>query len=277
MNKKFILSIALIFSSLFIFSCSGSKMSEEKIAFPKIQDVPIEKWVMLSQRKIFFAHKSVGYNIMEGVNDVLKENPEIKLNIVESDEADDYKPGVFGHTTVGKNADPQSKINGFVNIIDKGMGEKADFVALKFCWADMMSDTNVNQIHSDYNKTVSQLRRKYPDLIIIHFTAPLTTNQTGPKAWFKKLSGKPVWGAEENIKRNKYNALILNRYKGKEPVFDIANIESTYPDGTRSTFTKGGKTFYIMVPEYTSDHGHLNEAGRKKVAEQFLIFLAKLV
>jgi hypothetical protein len=31
-----------------------------------------------------------------------------------------------------------------------------------------------------------------------------------------------------------------------------------------------------MVPEYTTDGGHLNEIGRKKIAEQFLILLAKL-
>ncbi len=60
------------------------------------------------------------------------------------------------------------------------------------------------------------------------------------------------------------------------PFFDIAKIESTFPDGTRSTFTKDGKTYYSMVPEYTHDGGHLNEMGRKKVAKQFLLLLANL-
>ena len=39
---------------------------------------------------------------------------------------------------------------------------------------------------------------------------------------------------------------------------------------------KHGKTFYAMAPEYTYDGGHLNELGRKKVAEQLLILLANL-
>ncbi len=70
--------------------------------------------------------------------------------------------------------------------------------------------------------------------------------------------------------------MLIKQYEGKEPIFDIAKIESTFPDGTRSSFTKDGKTYYSMVPEYTYDGGHLNETGRKKVAEQLLILLAQL-
>jgi len=139
-----------------------------------------------------------------------------------------------------------------------------------------MSKADVDQIFANYEESISQVKMNYPDMTIIHFTAPLTTNLTGPKKWLKKLVGKPVWGVEENIKRNQYNELLINRYKGKEPIFDIAIIESTHPDGTRSAFTEDGKTYYIMVPEYTYDHGHLNETGRKKVAEQLLILLANL-
>jgi hypothetical protein len=113
-------TIAII-TSLFIFSCSGGNMPKEKVSFPSIKDVPAEKWKELSQKKIYFGHQSVGFNII-----------------------------------------------------------------------------------------------------------------------------------------------------------DIAKIESTYPDGSRCSFTMDGKTYYSMVPEYTSDGGHLNETGRKKVAEQFLILPANL-
>jgi len=68
--------------------------------------------------------------------------------------------------------------------------------------------------------------------------------------------------------------MLLNKYKGKESIFDIAKIQSTFPDGTRSIFTKDGKTYYSMVPEYSYDGGHLNELGRKKVAEQLLVLFA---
>jgi hypothetical protein len=70
--------------------------------------------------------------------------------------------------------------------------------------------------------------------------------------------------------------LLIKQYEGKEPIFDIAKIQSTYPDGNRCTFSKFGERYYSMVPGYFSDGGHLNETSRKKVAEQFLILLAKL-
>jgi len=278
-NYKYILTIVIstVISTAILINCSGGEMPDKKVAFRSIKDIPASSWEKLSQKKIYFGHQSVGFNIMAGVQDVMNEHPEIKLNIVETSDASDFNVGLFAHSRVGKNVDPKSKIDEFVNFMDKGIGKKADFAVLKFCYVDMRPDTDVKKIFIDYTKSISQLKENYPEMTIIHFTVPLTQNQTGPKAWIKKIIGRPVWGVEGNIKRNEYNEILLKKYKGKEPIFDIAAIESTFPDGTRSTFTKNGKKYYLMVPEYTDDGGHLNEIGRKKVAEQLLILLANLI
>jgi hypothetical protein len=124
---------------------------------------------------------------------------------------------------------------------------------------------------------VAKLKKKYPDMKIIHFTDPLTVNKTTWKSWIKKIIGnKDPWGYGANIKRNEYNQKLIAKYKGKEPIFDIAAIQSTYPDGKRCAFRVKGKTYYSMVPEYSTDGGHLNKVGRKIVAEQFLILLTKI-
>jgi len=68
----------------------------------------------------------------------------------------------------------------------------------------------------------------------------------------------------------------MKKYAGKALILDIAKIESTRPDDTRRAFSLNGRTYYSMAPEYTTDGGHLNETGRKKVAEQLLISLANL-
>ncbi len=83
-----------------------------------------------------------------------------------------------------------------------------------------------------------------------------------------------IWEYDDNIARNDFNKLLFEEFIGKEPLFDIAGIESTGYDGKRSAFKKAGKSFYSLAPEYTQDGGHLNETGRKRVAEQLLIFLA---
>ena len=82
---------------------------------------------------------------------------------------------------------------------------------------------------------------------------------------------------EDNIKRNELNNMILQEYKGKEPVFDIALAEATLPNGKYVYFSRNGKSYYYLAEEYTKDGGHLNEAGRLHVAEQFLLTLADVV
>ena len=183
MNPKNLPTATIVMiTSLFIFSCSGGNMPEEKVTFPSIKDVPVEKWQKLSQKKIYFGHHSVGFNIMDGIADVMKERPELKLNIVETANESDFKVGLLAHSRVGKNVDPKSKITEFVNFIDSGIGKKADAAALKFCYVDFRPETNVEGIFSDYNSSIEQLKNKYPDMTIIHFTNPLTQRQTGPKA-----------------------------------------------------------------------------------------------
>jgi hypothetical protein len=252
-------------------------MPEEKVTFPSIKDVPAEKWQKLSQKKIYFGHQSVGNNIIAGIQDLMKEYPQIKVNIVETTDESDFKVGLLAHSRVGKNVDPKSKVADFMNFIDSGIGKKADAAALKFCYVDMNAGTDVGGILVNYNSSIDQLKSKYPEMTVIHFTEPLTTSKTTWKTRLKKLMGKKeIWEYDDNIKRNEYNDMLVKQYEGKEPIFDIAKIQSTNPDGTRCSFSKDGKTYYSMVPEYTNDGGHLNEVGRKKVAEQFLILLANL-
>jgi lysophospholipase L1-like esterase len=93
------------------------------------------------------------------------------------------------------------------------------------------------------------------------------------RAWIKNLLGREMnW---DNIKRNQFNELAAREF-GNGPLLDLARIESTRLDGSRQSFTRGGTGHYAMVPEYTSDGGHLSPLGRKLVARQLLLLLANL-
>jgi lysophospholipase L1-like esterase len=96
------------------------------------------------------------------------------------------------------------------------------------------------------------------------------------KGYVKKIIGRYDTKREGNIKRNQFNTMLKAEYEGKEPIFDLAGIESTYPDGKNETFEKDGRTYYALAPLYTNDGGHLNKTGRKVVAEKLLYFLASL-
>ncbi len=251
-------------------------MSEQNISYDAIKDIPASSWEKLSQKKIYFGHHSVGVNIIDGISDLMKENPQIKLNIKETNNPSDFDGPVFGHSGVGRNTDPKSKVDAFTNYMAQGIGAKADISFFKFCYVDIARDTDVNKVFSNYKKSIARVKTQNQKYLILHITIPLTMKPTGIKTFIKRLIGKPIWGDDKNVKRNEFNELLENEYKGKAPIFDLAKIESTFPDGRRCTFTKDGKTYYSLVPEYTYDGGHLNEKGRKIIAEQLLIFLANL-
>lgn len=261
--------------SLFIAMCTdciGGDMGK----YNTISEVPVETWQKLANQKIYFGHQSVGNNILEGIKNVMKENPQIKLNVVETIDLAALNTPVFAHSRIGKNTDPKSKIDAFSGILGKGIGSKIDIAALKFCYADATENTDIDKVFDDYKKAMLELKKKYPQTIFVHMTIPISIVQSGIKAFVKKIIGRSIDGYDKNIKRELLSDRIRRAYGGKEPVFDVAKIESTFPDGTRSTFHKNGKIYYSMVPEYTSDGCHLNEKGRKLVAEQFLIFLANV-
>jgi hypothetical protein len=260
----------------FIISCKGESVMNEKdkmISFNKIPKDTLEK---LSYKKIYFGHQSVGENILNGVKMIMKENPQIKINIMETDDPKVFEKPVFAHSEIGKNKYPISKIDAFSDFMERGIGNKADSAFFKFCFVDINESTDINKVFLHYRDVMKRLERKYPKTTFAHITVPLTVIQTGPKVWIKKIIGREIGGYGENIKRNQFNDLLRKEYGGKAPIFDLAIIESTFPDGKMLTFMQDDKIYYALISEYSDDGGHLNEKGKRLVAEQFLLFLANI-
>lgn len=273
----FLLSILAYFILTLFTSCNGGEMKETLNPFPSIKVIPVSSWEKLSQKKIYFGHQSVGYNIIDGIKDIMKQNPQIRLNIFETSDPTHFDEGIFAHSRVGKNEDPKSKTESFDEFMRKGIGDSMDISFFKFCYVDIQKNTDKEDLFEDYKSKLSLLEKNYPRVMFIHVTIPLRTVKIGWKTRIKEWIGKgEMWEYAGNIERNEYNSLIREEYEERKPFFDLAKIESTYPDGKRSSFTANGKLIYSLIPEYTKDGGHLNERGRKIVAEQLLILLANL-
>ena len=103
--------------------------------------------------------------------------PQIKLNIVETRNPDDFNKGIFAHSRVGKNVDPKSKIDEFAKFTEQGIGENADIAFFKFCYVDVRSETDSQKVFDDYKKSMSNLTKKYPKTNFIHVTVPLKQKQ----------------------------------------------------------------------------------------------------
>lgn len=251
-------------------------MNDIKTDFPMLKKVMQSNWIELSEKKLFFGHQSVGFNIVDGLNDIVQQLPKISLNIKKTNDPDELNKPLFAHSSVGQNKDPISKCDDFKRIIENGIGDRVDIAFFKFCYVDITTETDLNNIFEVYKDTMDYLGKKYSNIVFIHITVPLRVYQTGPKAWIKKIIGRQIGGYSNNIKRNQFNEMLRKEYEGKVPFFDLAKIESTFPDGKRMIIEKKGEMFYSLVRDYTDDGGHLNKTGRIKVAEQLLILLANL-
>jgi len=252
-------------------------MEESKIIPANLKMVSEINWKNLSEKRIYFGHQSVGFNIVDGIKDVMKEHQSIRLNIVETNNSSDFNAPIFAHSRVGINSDIKSKCQAFIDIVENGVGDRSNIAFFKFCFLDVTEGMDVEKMFGEYKRTMSLLKQKYPRTVFVHVTVPLTTVQTGVKVWIKKLIGKSVLGYDDNIKRNQFNERLKEEYQGKEAIFDLAVFESTLPDGRQALFTSGGKTYFSLAREYTNDGGHLNPLGRKMIAEQLLIFLANTI
>lgn len=233
------------------------------------------QWKAIAKKKIYFGHMSVGDNMVAGIQEIVEAGGG-RLQILKSGNAPGLRPATLVHSEIGHNKDAVAKINAFAKIIDGGLGKQVDIALFKFCYVDVNADTDLNYVFSCYLQKMGELERKYPKVKFAHVTVPLRSVQTGWKASVKKAIFLPVRGYADNIKRNEYNEMLRREYGGKGRLFDLAEIESTYTDGSRSKFMSRNTVYYSLAADKSDDGGHLNSAGRKVVAEKFLIFLAGL-
>jgi hypothetical protein len=240
---------------------------------PALSEVTDAQWEALARRQIFFGHQSVGSNILEGVAELMAENPAIRLSIVESREL--AGAPALRHAYVGRNDHPLEKFADFAAVMRPGFGAEGGLAMVKLCYTDVHTDTDPVALFADYRRRMDAQREANPGVTIVHFTMPLTAIENWKGRLRAALTGMHTQRARNAI-RHRYNELVREAYAGREPLFDIARLESTLPDGSRVTYRHGGADVPLLAPQYTDDGGHLNAVARRRVAEQFLVTLAGL-
>jgi len=182
----------------------------------------------------------------------------------------------FFHALVGRNTEPLTKLADFERRLDAlEARQNIDVAMVKFCFVDFSKATDVEVLFRAYSAEVEKLQARYPKTTFVHITAPLTVVQGGIGGWLKSHFGSGAWGEKENAKRHAFNALLRSTFKD-EPVFDLATLESTLPDGSIDTYQVNGASVPRLRGDLTDDGGHLNGRGCKMVADELLRFLAAL-
>lgn len=216
---------------------------------------------IVAQQRILFGHQSVGANVLQGLEKLAgRENARLRVTSVR----------------VAENRQPLRKLRSFEQALASS-GERPTVALLKFCYVDIAADTDAEGLFGEYRAMLARLRAAHPGTVFVHVTLPLTTVQCGPKALAKRLLGRHPYGTLENLRREEYNALLRAAYRGREAIFDLAQVESTAPDGAAVTVTWKGRRAPALAPRYTDDGGHLNAAGGLRAARELVRVLAGIV
>lgn len=227
----------------------------------------------VSRLRVFFGHQSVGVNLLDGLRD-LAAREGVALRIAEVPSASGIPPGTFAHGFMPENGNPGLKLESFERAFRTDGAEEADVAFLKFCYVDFDQKSDVRAIFDRYQATLRALQSAHPRTRFVHVTVPLTTVQGGWKALLKRLLGRPPYGFLENARREELNELLRKAYAGREPLFDLARIESIAPDGAAQTYHWKGRAVPTLYPGYTDDGGHLSRQGRTRAARALVAVLA---
>lgn len=228
----------------------------------------------LSELNLYFGHQSVGFDILSGL-ELWEKETGVSIRKAETRDFSNTGEASLVHFQVGANKDPFSKIDDFAALVHEIPKDEPAIAFFKFCYIDFHKTADVDAIFQTYKEKMLDLRDSVENCRIVLFTVPVTTLQKGPKALVKKILGKPLNHSLENIKRNAFSDRIRTELGDEFPVFDLARVESTLPDGSTETFKMKGQAYPRLPESYTRDQGHLNPEGAKLVAYNLIAFLTE--
>jgi hypothetical protein len=227
-------------------------------------------WDKLAQKRVCFGHQSVGANLISGLSALGGR----RLDIVEGFDPEIFQRPVFAHFRVGQNGDPLSKCRAFAQVINAGVGELVDIAFFKFCYVDIVAQTDCNELFHTYQDTMAFLSRRYPDVAFFHVTVPLRRVSRGVLGWLREKSGGVDLEREDQVQRHAFNQLLRGAYGRSGHFFDLAKEETIFQDRKFSSFQYRGETVPNLVSDYTDDGGHLNQTAAEHIAGRLLACLS---
>ncbi|MGH7679791.1 MAG: hypothetical protein ACRENU_15080 [Gemmatimonadaceae bacterium] len=259
-----------------LIACSGGNdapLSQSSAGEPDAGLPTAEALQRIAKRRVYFGHQSVGENVLDGLAAILQDHQNAGLRIVKTREPAAVAGPAIMHFDAGRNEYPATKNADFIKVLDARTTRDSGVALLKYCYADVTLDTDIDVLFQDYKRTMGEVKQRHPDLTIVHVTMPLTVDATGPKAAINHLLGRPTI-RDLNLKRSRFNSLLRREY-GQEPIFDLAMLEATRDDGSQEQAKLRGEVVYSLAPAYSSDGRHLNAGGQRRMADRLVQVLAR--
>lgn len=236
---------------------------------------PRPRWSLVAGRTVYFGHQSVGNAVVAGVEELTREHG-LPLRVVHTREPAAVTGPAFVHFLAGQNRDHASKNAAVLRLLESGTRAQRPVVLLKYCYVDISAATDPATMFDAYRDTVEMIQFEHPDVTVVHATIPLTTVESAFRSGAKQFFGRST-RREAAIARHRYNELVRAEFKGTEPIFDIAKVEATQPDGIVAGFTAGGCMIETLAPHNTYDGGHINARCQRAAAETLLDVLSDAI
>ena len=221
--------------------------------------------------RIFFSHHSVGENIIDGMQAVAGDIGAAPLAVAPLQQGASHEGPAFLHASGGRNGNPESKIAFFEATMRGKLELKPDLAFMKFCFVDIVPSTDVDALFGQYERAMKSLKREFPAVRFAHVTFPMSPRPTDLKSRVRRLLGLWEWTDASNAARHEFNEKLRRAFAG-DPIFDLARVESTLPDGTVVAYELDGKRIPSMAHEYGD--GHLNTTGKRVAGAAAIRFLA---
>ncbi|MFC4313307.1 hypothetical protein ACFPN2_29780 [Steroidobacter flavus] len=228
--------------------------------------------------KTFFAHQSVGANILTGIQD-LTDQGRADVQVLDLTRAHECHPAqalLIIHQPIGVNREPLGKIAAFRELLNASDRPEIDVALLKFCYVDIATQADAESLWKHYEAAIEQLSTDQPGVQLVHCTVPLRSLPEGPYAWLRRALGDRHPALVGNRARDWFNRQLRSSFGGGHKLFDLAAVQSRRADGRSCEVNDGGTRVPSLAREWTYDGGHLNERGRTIAAAAFLEFLQTL-
>lgn len=239
-----------------------------------VSDITADDLAVVSRKRIFFGHQSVGMNVLGGIPRVYAAHGVAAPTIEEGSTQPGDDGGFISHAFIGENEKPWLKIKDFDAKMRSGLGHQVDVALMKFCYIDITANTDVGALFTTYSETLAALKRDFQQVTFVHVTVPLMTEQGQLSKLKSRLTGTTRYGSAENAARERLNALLRREY-ASDHLVDLAAVESTAPDGSRAVGIYQGQRYYHLHAGYASDSGHLNDEGAWVTAIAWLRAIAQ--
>ena len=265
-----IVAMALLTTTLLSLGLAGCSGDAGTAVDAKFIAPTAAEWQRLEKMHIVFGHQSVGANLIAGVK-LLAAEQDAAITFADTPASDNAV--VIRQFYIGSNGNPQSKLDAFDQALAAGAAEGANVAEMKFCFVDFPDNVDPKQLAQSYIQQTDVLSARYPNIIFLATTSPLTTIQTGPKAWLKRVMGKLPAGYQENVRRHEFNQTLRSHFGNSSQLFDLAAVESGHG---KSGFEYNGQSVEALAPEISDDGGHLNIRGQRLLAAAWIHHLTGL-